>query len=37
MKKLNVTRSADHRGEYTFNVRMVRFYIWLQSTNRAGR
>ena len=29
MKKLNVIRSGD-RGEYLFNVRMVRLYIWLQ-------
>ena len=31
MKKLNVIRSGDVRGEYLFNVRMVRLYIWLQS------
>lgn len=31
MKKLNVIRSGDVRGEYVFNVRMVRLYIWLQS------
>ena len=31
MKSLKVIRSGDIRGEYVFNVRMVRFYIWLQS------
>ncbi len=32
MKKLKVLRSGDIQGEYIFNVRMVRLYIWLQST-----
>jgi len=31
MKKLKVLRSGEVRGEYIFNVRMVRLYIWLQS------
>lgn len=31
MKKLNVIRSGDVSGEYIFNIRMVRFYIWLQA------
>lgn len=39
MKKLNVIRSGDSAGEYIFNVRMVRLYIWLDSLrkNRALR
>ena len=32
MKKLNVIRSGDIQGEYIFNIRMVRFYIWLQAS-----
>lgn len=31
MKSLKVLRSGEVRGEYIFNVRMVRLYIWLQS------
>jgi len=31
MKKLNVIRSGDVKGEYVFNLRMARLYIWLQS------
>ncbi|HOE65821.1 MAG TPA: ATP-binding protein [Candidatus Hydrogenedentes bacterium] len=31
MKKLQVIRSGENRGEYVFNVRMVRLYIFLQS------
>jgi len=31
MKGLKVLRSGDVRGEYVFNMRMVRLYIWLQS------
>lgn len=31
MKRLNVLRSGEVSGEYVFNVRMVRLYIWLQS------
>lgn len=31
MKRLNVIRSGENRGEYVFNVRMVRLYIWLRS------
>ncbi|MGQ9648905.1 MAG: hypothetical protein ACUVXJ_02220 [Phycisphaerae bacterium] len=38
MKRLNVIRSGDLPGEYVFNVRMVRLYIWLDSLrkNRAA-
>jgi hypothetical protein len=32
MKTLKVLRSGDVQGEYVFNMRMVRLYIWLQST-----
>ncbi len=32
MKKLKVLRSGEVAGEYLFNVRMVRLYIWLQAT-----
>lgn len=32
MKSLKVLRSGDLQGEYVFNIRMVRLYIWLQST-----
>lgn len=31
MKSLKVLRSGEVKGEYVFNVRMVRLYIWLQS------
>jgi len=31
MKRLKVIRSGDVKGEYIFNMRMVRLYIWLQS------
>lgn len=31
MKKLNVLKSGDERGEYTFNGRLVRLYIQLKS------
>ena len=31
MQKLNVIRKWDNQGEYVFNLRMVRLYIWLQS------
>jgi len=34
MKRLQVLRSGDVQGEYIFNVRMVRLYIWLQSSAR---
>ncbi len=39
MKRLNVIRSGDLPGEYVFNVRMVRLYIWLDSLrkNHAAR
>jgi len=37
MKSLNVLRSGDVPGEYTFNVRMVRLYIWLQSLEEKNR
>jgi len=36
LKKLNVIRSGDVQGEYAFNLRMVRLYLWLQSTSKAG-
>jgi len=36
MRKLNVIRLGDIQGEYIFNVRMVRFYIWLQSLEKAN-
>ncbi len=32
MKSLRVLRSGEVQGEYVFNRRMVRLYIWLQST-----
>ncbi len=35
MKRLNVIRSGENKGEYQFCVRMVRFYIWLQSIRKA--
>jgi len=31
MKRLNVIRAGDVRGEYVFNHRMVRLYIWLKT------
>lgn len=31
MKSLKVLRTGETRGEWVFNLRMVRFYIWLQS------
>lgn len=31
MKSLNVLRSGDVQGEYVFNMRMQRLYVWLQS------
>lgn len=31
MKNLNVLRSGEVQGEYIFNVKMVRLYIWLQN------
>ena len=34
MKVLKVLRSGDIQGEYIFNVRMVRLYIWLQSLQK---
>jgi len=34
MKVLKVLRSGDLQGEYVFNVRMVRLYVWLQSLER---
>jgi len=34
MRKLNVIHPGDVQGEYVFNVRMVRFYIWLQSLEK---
>jgi hypothetical protein len=35
MKAMNVIRSLDLRGEYAFNLPMVRMYIWLNSTGDA--
>ena len=35
MKRLNVIRSGDVQGEYIFNLRMVRLYIWLNSLQKA--
>jgi hypothetical protein len=32
MKKLKVIRAGENKGEYVFNMRMVRLYIWLQSS-----
>jgi hypothetical protein len=34
MKSLKVLKSGEVRGEYIFNVRMVRLYIWLQSLQK---
>jgi hypothetical protein len=34
MKSLKVLKSGDVQGEYIFNVRMVRLYIWLQSLRK---
>jgi len=34
MKRLKVLRAGDVQGEYVFNVRMVRFYIWMQSSKK---
>ncbi|MBI3920999.1 MAG: ATP-binding protein [Armatimonadetes bacterium] len=34
MKSLKVLRSGDVQGEYLFNMRMVRLYIWLQSLQK---
>ncbi len=36
MKSLRVLRSGDVQGEYVFNMRMVRLYIWLQSLQEEG-
>jgi hypothetical protein len=36
MKKLKVLRSGDVQGEYVFNVRMVRLYIWLDSLRKGS-
>ncbi|MCZ6750943.1 MAG: hypothetical protein O7E51_03845 [Acidobacteria bacterium] len=35
MRKLNVIRLGDIQGEYIFNMRMVRLYIWLQSLRKS--
>jgi hypothetical protein len=37
MKGLKVLKSGDVAGEYVFNVRMVRLYIWLQSLQRQNQ
>jgi len=34
MKTLKVLRSGEVQGEYVFNMRMVRLYIWLQSLQK---
>jgi len=34
MKTLKVLRSGEARGEYIFNMRMVRLYIWMQSLQK---
>ena len=34
MKSLRVLRSGDVDGEYVFNLRIVRLYIWLQSLDK---
>ena len=34
MKRLQVLRSGETTGEYIFNMRMVRLYIWLQSLTK---
>jgi hypothetical protein len=36
MKQLNVIRSGEVKGEYVFNVRMVRLFIWLDSLRKQG-
>jgi hypothetical protein len=36
MKRLNVLRSGESRGEYVFNVSMVKLYIWLRARPRAA-
>ncbi|MBI4528776.1 MAG: hypothetical protein HY695_33690, partial [Deltaproteobacteria bacterium] len=37
MKRLKVIRAGIVPGEYVFNVRMVRLYIWLQSLEKELR
>jgi hypothetical protein len=37
MKKLNVLRSGETRGEYVFIMRMVQIYIWLQEVRKTRR
>jgi hypothetical protein len=34
MKRLGVLRPGELSGEYVFNVRMVRLYVWLQSLQK---
>lgn len=36
MKRLGVLRSGEVQGEYVFNVKMVRLYIWLDSRRKTG-
>ncbi len=36
MKKLNVIRSGASLGEYTFNLRMVRLYLWMRSLEQSS-
>jgi hypothetical protein len=35
MKGLKVIRSGESKGEWVFNLRMVRLYIWLQSPEKS--
>jgi len=37
MKKLKVIRSGDISGEYIFNNRMVRLYIWLHTSGKISK
>jgi hypothetical protein len=36
MKGLKVIRLGESTGEWVFNLRMVRLYIWLQSPEEGG-
>jgi hypothetical protein len=37
MKRMNVIRPGEARGEYEFTVPMLRFYIWLQTVRAEKR
>jgi hypothetical protein len=37
MKRLQVLRSGDTAGDYSFNMRMVQYYIWLQEIVKQRR